>query len=136
MCVKYRRWTAAETALIKDGVRDGMRQMLASDRGRRLDPELRSLLRAGLLEVKLARCADLDVGGVLRRPRVRAVVRVADQQTKETVPFKVSRRGNVTFAKEVRPVLKLTNHQTNHHSPLAAYSFCPRSRSSWTSRGR
>jgi hypothetical protein len=77
--------------MIKRGMQCGMRKLLRSPAGRQLEPELRNLLQAGLLEVRLHRCSDLDVSGILRRPRIKAVVRVGDQQTKETVPFKVSK---------------------------------------------
>jgi hypothetical protein len=95
----WRTWNDEETQMIKAGIRGGIRAMLESPEGRRLDPDLRSLLQAGMLEVKIHGVRCEGVHGWLRRPSVKAVVEVAGLK-KETAAFKVSRRGAVDFSKE------------------------------------
>lgn len=94
----WRTWTDEETEFIKHAIRNGVRKTVMSREAQPFDSGFKEMLLSGVVHVTVQQCKGLDVHGLLFRPSVKTVVRVADLEPQETLPFKVSRRGRADLS--------------------------------------
>lgn len=96
--IHWRRWDEQEQDIINEAVRVGAWRMLESKKGASCSRELRKLLLSGTVSITVKKCRGLQVHGILQRPSIKAVVKVADMEPAESPSLKVTRRGNADLS--------------------------------------